>query len=166
MCSAKLRRGVKFCWKCNADQTVAGPPDETKNPVQQQGESFGSPEVGQKRKAMSINSYMKAKSTERQSASSFRSKKKNSAKEEKKVSVNIGIKVISSNGLKTVRGKRLPVTVSHQSTYAILLEQAVQKWSAYDKNFDASKEYALLYDDERCAQLCQVSFFYLHQQFN
>ena len=88
---------------------------------------------------MSIESYLKAKSTERQSASTFRSKKKNTAKVEKKVPVNIGIKVMSTNGLKTVRGKRLPVTVSQQSTYAMLLEQALQKWSAYDKNFDALK---------------------------
>lgn len=101
---------------------------------------------------MSIESYMKAKSTERQSGSTFRSKKKNPAKIEKKVSVNIGIKVFSPKGLKIVRGKRLPVTVLQQGTYAALLEQAIQKWSAYDKNFDKSKEYVLLYDDDRCAQ--------------
>ena len=144
-------KGVRFCWKCNADQTSAGPPDENTSSGQQQ-ESFGRPQMGQKRKAMSIESYMKAKSTERQSGSTFRSKKKNPAKIEKKVSVNIGIKVISPKGLKIVRGKRLPVTVLQQSTYAALLEQAIQKWSAYDKNFDQSKEYVLLYDDDRCAQ--------------
>ena len=55
----------------------------------------------------------------------------------------------------------LPVAVSHQSIYAILLEQAVQKWSAYDKNFDASKEYVLLYDDERCAQFMPGKFLLL-----
>ena len=124
MCSAKLRKGVRFCWKCNADQTSAGPPNENTSSGQQQ-ESFGRPQMGQKRKA---------------------------AKIEKKVSVNIGIKVISPKGLKIVRGKRLPVTVLQQSTYAALLEQAIQKWSAYDKNFDQSKEYVLLYDDDRCAQ--------------
>ena len=111
---------------------------------------------------MSIESYLKAKSTERQSASTFRSKKKNTAKVEKKVSVNIGIKVMSTNGLKTVRGKRLPVTVSQQSTYAMLLEQALQKWSAYDKNFDASKEYMLLYDDDRCAQFMPGNFLTIY----
>ena len=151
MCSAKLRKGVRFCWKCNADQTSAGPPDENTSSGEQQ-ESFGRPQMGQKRKAMSIKSYMKAKSTERQSGSTFRSKKKNPAKIEKKVPVNIGIKVISPKGLKIVRGKRLPETVLQQSTYAALLEQAIQKWSAYDKNFDQSKEYVLLYDDYRCAQ--------------
>jgi hypothetical protein len=145
-----LRREARFCWKCNADQTVAGPPAEVNS--KPQAESFGRPEVGKKRKAMSIESYMKAKSTERQSAGSFRSKKKNAAKEEKQVSINIGIKVMSSNGLKTVRGKRLPLLVPQQSTYAMLLEKSVQKWSAYDKKFDGSKQYVLLYDDERCAQ--------------
>ena len=152
MCSAKLRKDVRFCWNCNTDQTAAGPPAETTNSIKQQGESFGRPEVRQKRKAVSIKSYMKAKSTERQSASSFRSKKKSTAKEEKTVSVNIGIKVMSSKGLKTIRGKRLPLLVPQQSTYAALLEKAVQKWSAYDKKFDGSKEYVLLYDDDRCAQ--------------
>ena len=75
MCSAKLRKGVRFCWKCNADQTSAGPPDESTSSGQQQ-ESFGRPQMGQKQKAMSIESYMKAKSTERQSGSTFRSKKR------------------------------------------------------------------------------------------
>lgn len=139
MCSAKLRKGVRFCWKCNADQTSAGPPDENTSSGQQQ-ESFGRPRMGQKRKAMSIESYMKAKSTERQSGSTFRSKKKNPAKIEKKVSVNIDIKVICD------------CLTAKYCTYAALLEQAVQKWSAYDKNFDQSKEYVLLHDDDRCAQ--------------
>ena len=107
---------------------------------------------------MSIESYMKAKSTEWQSGS-FRSKKKDTAKEEKKVSVNIDIKMMSSNGLKTVLGKRLPLLVPQHSTYAILLEKAVQKWSAYDKKFDKSKEYVLLYDDERCAQFMPGWYF-------
>ena len=102
---------------------------------------------------------MKAKSTERQSASSFHLKKKSTAKEEKMVSVNIGIKVMSSNGLKTVHGKRLPLLVPQQSTYAALLEKAVQKWSAYDKKFDGCKEYVLLYDDDRCAQFMPGWFF-------
>ena len=66
--------------------------------------------------------------------------------------VNIGIKVFSPKDLKIVRGKRLPVTVLQQSTYAALLEQAIQKWNAYDKNFDRSKEFVLLCDDDRCAQ--------------
>lgn len=122
MCSAKLRKGVRFCWKCNADQTSAGPPDENTSSGQQQ-ESFGRPRMGQKRKAMSIESYMKAKSTERQSGSTFRSKKKNPAKIEKKVSVNIDIKVISPKGLKIVRGKRLPVTVLQQSTVPMPYKQ-------------------------------------------
>jgi hypothetical protein len=133
MCSEKLRKDVRFCWKCNADQTSAGPPSESTNVVEQQ-ESFGRPQLGQKRKAMSIESYLKAKSTERQSASTFRSKKKNTAK----------------------------------STYAMLLEQALQKWSAYDKNFDASKEYVLLYDDDRCAQFMPGNFLtiYYYGTFN
>ena len=59
MCSAKLRKDVRFCWKCNADQTSAGPPSESTNVVEQQ-ESFGRPQLGQKRKAMSIESYLKA----------------------------------------------------------------------------------------------------------
>jgi hypothetical protein len=72
-------------------------------------------------------------------------KKKNAAKEEKQVSINIGIKVMSSNGLKTVRGKHLPLLVPQESTCAMLLEKSVQKWSAYDKKFDGSKQYVLLY---------------------
>ena len=48
MCSAKLRREARFCWKCNADQTVAGPPVEVNS--KPQAESFGRPEVGKKGK--------------------------------------------------------------------------------------------------------------------
>ena len=95
---------------------------------------------------MSIESYMKAKSTKMQSSCTFRSKK-NPAEVKK------------PDGLKAVHGRRLPVTVSQQSTYAILLDQAVQKWSAYDKNFDKSKEYALLIMMTDVPSLCLVSFF-------
>lgn len=66
--------------------------------------------------------------------------------------INIGLKELCDVGLKTIRGKRLPLRVPQSATYDVILQKAVQKWSAYDKKFDASKQYVLLYDDETYAR--------------
>lgn len=66
MCSVGVRKGVKYCWSCNADQTASGPPNEILQPGRADT-SFGrlqpptpTQATGLKRKAMSLNSYMKA----------------------------------------------------------------------------------------------------------
>lgn len=162
MCSSQLRKGVKFCWNCNADQTTSGPPSVAAESGRA-GASFGRPQTegttGQKRKAMSLNSYMKAKSSERQSGSDFRSKKKVNKEDNKEVIINIGLKELCEAGLKTIRGKRLPLRVPQSATYAIVLQKAVEKWSAFDKTFDGSKTFVLLYEDETNAQFMPGKLF-------
>lgn len=165
MCSSQLRKGVKYCWNCNADQTTSGPPSSPSVAAEsgRAGTSFGRPQTdgttGQKRKAMSLNSYMKTKSSEQQSGSAFRSKKKVNKDDNKEVIINIGLKQLCEVGLKTIRGKRLPLRVPQSATYAMLLEKAVQKWSAFDKKFDGSQNYVLLFEDETHAQFMPGKFY-------
>ena len=54
--------------------------------------------------------------------------------------------------LKTMWGKRLPVTVPKNGTYAVILDKAVNKWQAFDRNFSNEEEHVLLSDDGRHAQ--------------
>ena len=63
------------------------------------------------------------------------------------VTINIGHKHLVDMELKTVWGKRLPITVAKSATYNDVLSRSVAKWSAFDRNFDASIEYVLLYED-------------------
>lgn len=96
---------------------------------------------------MSFESYMTAKSSEKQ-ASHFRSKKKAPKKDDNiEVTINIGLKRFDDEDLKTVRGKRLPIAVPANATYTVILERAVAKWKAFDRRFETTKEYVLLYED-------------------
>ncbi len=63
------------------------------------------------------------------------------------VTINIGHKHPVDIELKTVWGKRLPITVAKSATYNDVLLRSVAKWSALYRNFDASIEYVLLYED-------------------
>ena len=99
---------------------------------------------------MSFESYVTAKSSEKseKQASEFCSKKKAPKKDDiKEVTINIGLKRFDDEDLKTVRGKRLPIAVPANATYATVLEKAVAKWKAFDRRFDTAKEYVLLYED-------------------
>ena len=99
---------------------------------------------------MSFESYVTAKSSEKseKQASEFRSKKKAPKKDDiKEVTINIGLKRFDDEDLKTVRGKRLPIAVHANATYATILEKAVAKWKAFDRRFEKAKEYVLLYED-------------------
>ena len=73
-------------------------------------------------------------------------------KVEENVMISIGLKHLSQGKLKTVYGKRLPLTVVKKATYANILEKATEKFKAFDRNFDSEKEYVLLYDDGQSAQ--------------
>ena len=99
---------------------------------------------------MSFESFVTAKSSEKseKQASDFRSKKKASKKDENtEVIINIGLKRFDDDDLKTVRGKRLPIAVPANATYATILEKAVAKWKAFDRRFETATEYVLLYED-------------------
>ena len=96
---------------------------------------------------MSFESYVTAKSSEKQ-ACEFRSKKKAPQKDDNvEVTINIGLKRFDEADLKTIRGKRLPIAVPANATYATILEKAVAKWKAFDRRFETTKEYVLLYED-------------------
>ena len=99
---------------------------------------------------MSFESYVTAKSSEKseKQASEFRSKKKASKKDDDmEVTINIGLKRFDDEDLKTVRGKRLPIAVPANATYATILEKAEAKWKAFDRRFETTKEYVLVYED-------------------
>lgn len=89
---------------------------------------------------MSFESYVTAKSSEKseKQASEFCSKKKAPKKDDnKEVSINIGFKWFEC----------LPIAVPANATYATILEKAVAKWKAFDRQFQTTKEYVLLYED-------------------
>ena len=76
---------------------------------------------------MSFDTYMKSKSQERESGSTFHSSKKAKKKEDKEVAINIGIKKLVGGTLKNIRGKCLSLTVPQSATYALILKKAVDK---------------------------------------
>ena len=99
------------------------------------------------RPTMSFESYVTAKSSEKQ-ACEFHSKKKAPQKADNvEVTINIGLKRFNEEDLKTIRGKHLPIAVPANETYATILEKAVAKWKAFDRRFESTKEYDLLYED-------------------
>ena len=116
-CAKKVRKKARFCWNCNNDQAKNGPRDwNEESSSSSQLASFGRPET-HKRKAMSFESYVMAKSSEKQ-ACEFRSKKKAPKKDDKvEVTINIGLKRFDEEDLKTIRGKRLPIAVPANATY-------------------------------------------------
>ena len=146
-------------WNCNNDQAKNGPPDwNEESSSSSQLASFGRPET-HKRKAMSFERYVTAKSSEKQ-ACEFRSKKKAPKKDDNvEVTINIGLKRFDEEVLKTIRGKRLPIAVPANATYATILEKAVAKWKAFDRRFETSKEYVVLYEDGTHALFMPGRFF-------
>eukprot|EP00794_Sanderia_malayensis_P011620 gene11620-12817_t len=151
-CSAKLRKDCRYCWQCQADQQIVGPHTDwvqsgSAGPSGIPPQSFGRPT--EPRKAMSFDAFCKAKSINRQDSIKQPSKKLKKAD----VSIFIGRKQLSEDKkLKTMWGKRLPVTVPIDGTYAIILDRAVNKWQAFDRNFSSEETYVLVYDDGRHAQ--------------
>ncbi len=66
--------------------------------------------------------------------------------------INIGLKALSGDVLKTVWRKWLPLLVPRDALYSLIREKAVAKWTAFDSNFDRKQEYVLTYDNGREAQ--------------
>ena len=67
-CAEKVRKRARFCWNYNNDQSKNGPPDWSEKSSSacssSQVTSFGRPQT-HKRKAMSFESYVTAKSSEK-----------------------------------------------------------------------------------------------------
>ena len=145
VCGVSLKRSSKFCWKCNADQTKIRPginvSDFTSSNASKPSENF--------KKAMGFEEYRKSKRAQQQHGCNFRTKK---IKTNETVTINLGIKRLENFDLKTIRGKRLPIMVPRNATYKTILEKGIEKWTAYDRNFNALKDYVVLYDDGTLAQ--------------
>lgn len=97
----------------------------------------------------SFKQYKKDKSNER-TGMCYRvaKKKKNNDDSNQMVSINIGLmRLNEENQLKVVWGKRLPVKTRKCSTHAEILASSIEKWKKFDKNFDAGRQYQLLYPD-------------------
>ena len=106
-CAEKVRKKARFCWNCNNDQSKNSPPDWGEKSSSaysaSQVTSFGRPQT-HKRKAMSFESYVTAKSSEKseKQASEFHSKKKAPKKVDMEVTINIGLKWFDDKDLMTV----------------------------------------------------------------
>ena len=95
---------------------------------------------------MNLSSFIKEKT----SKSNFPAKKKKKV-EVSDVVIQIGIKRIVDGILKTKWGKRLPVSVPKNATYNDITDRALKKWSAFDRNFDSTEPYVIVFDDGRIA---------------
>lgn len=168
-CSSKIRKNSKYCWKCQANQSEIGPPDWNSRSASNEVDSprcssasdshkklsFGRPVPQDKPKPMTLEEYQQRKSKEQISGHAFRPKKKRKVGDNKDemVTINIGMMKMVDDDLKPVWGKRLPVVVSKTSNYRSILEKAVEKYKAFNRKFDASKEHVLVYEDGSHAQL-------------
>ena len=188
MCSVKVWRTSRFCWNCKSDQSKVGPPSWKDSPLDQQSSTgitensptpisipssqcasafskFGQPGFSNQKyqgKSMSFDEFVKNKTRK----SAIPPKKKTKVEVKENAMINIGLKTLNDDVLKTVWGKRLPLLVPRDATYSLIREKAVAKWSAFDCTFDGNQEYVVTYDDGREAQFmpggCK-DFFSLQQ---
>ena len=109
---------------------------------------------------MTLGDFIKDKTCKRNCSSEFQTKKNKKAKTitHPDVTINIGQKKFVNGEIKTVWGKRLPISVSRKRTYAQILEKGVEKWTAFDHNFNGAENYVLLYQDGSCAQFMPGTF--------
>ena len=135
--------------------------------------SFGRPtsESGEMKspKIMTLDDFIKEKASKRNCNTEFQTKKTKKAKANEKtkvqpdVTINIGLKRFVNGEIKTVWGKRLPISVCRNATYAHILQKGVEKWKMFDRNFNSEEKYVLLYEDGSCAQFMPGSFKYFFE---
>ena len=103
---------------------------------------------------MTLDDFIKGKTRKRSCSSEFQTKKNKKEKTivHPDVTINIGQKKFVNGEIKTVWGKRLPISVSRNATYAQVLQKGVEKWTAFDRNFNGDENYDLLYQDGSHAQ--------------
>ena len=158
MCATKIRNGVRYCWKCQGDQAQVGPPGWS---VDTDGNARGtsrkiSQQFGRPLKAMTFDEFHKSKTSHRNLTPSHERKKMRNIDED--VTISIGRKHFIDGKLKNVWGKRLPIKIQKSATCSDILEKALSKWKAFDRNFDDKIEYLLVYDDGGSAQFMPGSF--------
>ena len=139
---------MRYCWKCQSDQTLVGPINW--NPSNNNAVLKQAPSSSKSTKLMSFGEFLKGKTSKKNLPNGPSNKK--AKKEEEEVAINIGRKNLVDGKLKNVYGKRLPVTVPRSATYSMILEQAIKKNKAFDRNFNDEADHVLLYDDGSSAQ--------------
>ncbi|CAB4003148.1 Hypothetical predicted protein [Paramuricea clavata] len=167
-CSAKIKLQSRYCWNCkrdtqgwNSKKTVS--PDETSKNSPSTS-SFGRPKNESSEiklpKVMTLDDFIKEKTSKRNCSAEFQTKKNKKAKTviHPDVTINIGQKKFVNGEIKTVWGKRLPISISRKGTYAQILQKGVEKWTAFDRNFNGTEHYVLLYQDGSCAQFIPGTF--------
>ncbi|XP_028416429.1 uncharacterized protein LOC114540493 [Dendronephthya gigantea] len=161
VCAAKLRDGIRYCWKCKSDQTQVGPPtlssklstsddshqqDKKTDMSQTAQSSFGRPQSVPHGKVLTFEQFLKKK-TSKENVTKFRPNKKAKSDPNEVVMVYVGIKRYKDGCLKTVKGKRLPIRVPKSATCNFILQKATEKMAAFDRSFDTTEKYDLLYED-------------------
>ena len=159
MCSAKLRDGVRYCWKCQSDQTQVGPPsskpstssascqqEQKADQSERSRSSFGRSQNAPHGKVLTFDQFLKRK-TSKENITTICSSKKSKSNPNEEVTVFIGIKRLKDGSLKTVKGKRLPIRVPKSATCKLILQKAIEKMTAFDRSFDADEQYDLLFED-------------------
>lgn len=97
---------------------------------------------------MSFDDFIKDKTSKRSCNSEFKTKKNKKTKGiNPDVTINIGQKLFVDGDFKTIWGKKLPVSVPRNATYALVLQKAIEKWKAFDRKFNGACNYTLLYED-------------------
>jgi len=119
-CSAKLKPTYTCCWSCGAEVTspqghvsvvsTALNSDKLKS-------SFGRP--------FSMEGFRKMK------ASQHRYLDPKKVKVSELVTINIGLKKLVDDDLKSVWGKRLPISVPKSANYKLILEKGIAKYKAF-----------------------------------
>lgn len=108
---------------------------------------------------MSLDDFIKDKTSKRNCSSEFQTKKNKKTKSgNQDVTINIGQTKFVDGDLKIIWGKRLPISLSRNATYAQILEKGVEKWKVFDRKFNGEDSYALLYEDGSYARFMPGSF--------
>ena len=150
MCAVKVKKDVLYCWNCKSDQSKCRPLETAgqrqTEKVAASTECQASTHFGRPlEKVKSFEDFVKGKKSRSEKCLYGKPAIKKTKIED--VTINIGLKKMVDGSLKTIWGKRLPITINRNAAHYQIVDKAVEKWAAFDRGFESLKEYVLLYED-------------------
>lgn len=148
-CGCNLKDDCKFCNSCgksvitrvkgNASASTSGASSSTEDSTKA---------MVQKKRPLSFSDFYQEKSKQRMNKSA----KRKDQKEPEDVLINIGVMKHTNGEVKPLRGKSLPLKIKNNSDYDSVLQSALKKRMAYDRSFNNSMQWILVYQDGRLAR--------------
>ncbi|XP_033931507.2 uncharacterized protein [Pseudochaenichthys georgianus] len=151
-CGNNLVQVTRFCLSCGGSLECLKDTDQTGVPSAQ-GTSKQPENAKQKQPGPSYKLFMEYRNSKSKEKQSFNCGKGRLKQEKRRVQINIGLMSPQGVDLKPRRGKTLPLFTDPEVAAPAILERAVQKMKAFNKDMDEGP-YVLLYPD--CSEVVNV----------